>query len=70
MRRQNNRQLKTYYQYFFFKKTNRSRCATTFIYYCSMTVTSNICEAYLINDYVIFFINLYLNVGTPNALFI
>lgn len=35
-----------------------------------MTVTSNICEAYLINDYVIFFINLYLNVGTPNALFI
>lgn len=35
-----------------------------------MAVTSNICEAYLINDYVIFFINLYLNVGTPNALFI
>lgn len=36
----------------------------------SMNVTSKICEAYLMNDYVIFFINLYLNVSTPNALFI
>lgn len=35
-----------------------------------MNVTGKMFEAYLTKAYVIFFINLYLNVSIPNALFI
>lgn len=41
-----------------------------FKYFNLMNVTGKILETYLTKAYVIFFINLYLNVSIPSALFI